>query len=244
MKPDEPLSLTVHSLPAPGPQDVRRRTLSGRLKMLLVLLACAAPVLASYFTYYVIRPEGRSNYGTLVQPTRTMPPGLSLRTLEGQAVDPKSLRNQWLLVVVGGGSCDAACAQRLYMQRQLRQMLGKERERLDKVWLITDDAPLAPELRASLAGLEPVQALHHENAPGDERGMRSWDHVAVLLQLLQHFGNVQHVACFDPEVEFLDDRLCKQFDECRGIGQCRDFDAADQVRSKPGHHAKVFAHQF
>ena len=159
MKPDEPLSLTVHSMPAPGPQDVRRRTLSGRLKMLLVLLACAAPVLASYFTYYVIRPEGRTNYGTLVQPTRTIPPGLALRTLEGQTVDPRSLRNQWLLVVVGGGGCDAACVQRLYTQKQLRQMLGKERERLDKVWLITDDAPLAPELRASLGGLEPVQAL-------------------------------------------------------------------------------------
>ena len=159
MKPDEPLSMTVHSLPAPGPQDVRQRTLSGRLKMLLVLLACAAPVLASYFTYYVIRPEGRSNYGALVQPTRALPPGLSLRTLDGQAVDPKSLRNQWLLVVVGGGRCDAGCEQRLYLQRQLRQMLGKERERLDKVWLITDDAPLAPPLRVSLAGLEPVQAL-------------------------------------------------------------------------------------
>ena len=158
-KPDEPLGLTVHTLPAAGAQDVRRRTVSGRLKMLLVLLACAAPVLASYFTYYVIRPEGRSNYGTLVQPTRTLPPGLSLRTLEGQPVDPKSLRNQWLLVVVGGGGCDAACAQRLYLQRQLRQMLGKERERLDKVWLITDDAPLAPELQSSLAGLEPVRAL-------------------------------------------------------------------------------------
>ena len=146
-------------MPEPGPQDLRRRTLSGRLKMLLVLLACAAPVVASYFTYYVIRPEGRSNYGTLMQPTRTMPPGLSLRSLEGQAVDPKSLRNQWLLVVVGGGACDAACVQRLYMQKQLRQMLGKERERLDKLWLITDDAALAPELRASLGGLEPVQAL-------------------------------------------------------------------------------------
>lgn len=157
--PDEPLGLTVHTMPAPGPEDIRRRTVSGRLKMLLVLLACAAPVVASYFTYYVIRPDGRSNYGTLVQPTRTMPANLSLRDLDGQPVDPVSLRKQWLLVVVGGGACDAACAQRLYTQRQLRQMLGRERERLDKVWLITDDAPLTPDLRASLQGLEPVQAL-------------------------------------------------------------------------------------
>ena len=151
--------LTVHTMPAPGPEDIRRRTVSGRLKMLLVLLACAAPVVASYFTYYVIRPDGRSNYGTLVQPTRTMPATLALRDLDGKAVDPVSLRKQWLLVMVGGGACDAPCAQRLYTQRQLRQMLGRERERLDKVWLITDDAPLAPDLRASLQGLEPVQAL-------------------------------------------------------------------------------------
>ena len=146
-------------MPAPGPEDLRRRTVSGRLKMLLVLLACAAPVVASYFTYYVIRPDGRSNYGTLVQPTRTMPATLPLRDLEGKTVDPVSLRKQWLLVAVGGGACDVACAQRLYTQRQLRQMLGRERERLDKIWLITDDAPLAPDLRASLQGLEPVQAL-------------------------------------------------------------------------------------
>ena len=30
------------------------------------------------------------------------------------------------------------------MQRQLREMLGRERDRLDKVWLVTDDAPPAP----------------------------------------------------------------------------------------------------
>ena len=156
---DEPLGLTVHTMPKPGPQDLRRRTVSGRIKMLLVLLACAAPVLASYFTYYVIRPEGRSNYGTLVQPSRTMPASLTLRNLEGQPVETSSLRNQWLLVVVGTGACDEACMQRLYMQRQLRQMVGRERERLDKVWLIVDEAPLPAELKAYLTGPEPVQVL-------------------------------------------------------------------------------------
>lgn len=156
---DEPLGLTVHTMPTPGPKDLRRRTVSGRIKMLLVLLACAAPVLASYFTYYVIRPEGRSNYGTLVQPSRTMPASLTLRNLDGQPVETSSLRNQWLLVVVGAGACDPACMQRLYMQRQLRQMVGRERDRLDKVWLIVDEAPVPAELKAYLAGPEPVQVL-------------------------------------------------------------------------------------
>ena len=42
------------------------------------------------------------------------------------------------------------------MQRQLREMLGRERDRIDKVWLVTDDAPLSPALRAALEAAVPV----------------------------------------------------------------------------------------
>jgi hypothetical protein len=58
--PDEPLTLTVHTLPQPGEAAAvdASRTRTGRWKMLLLLLVCAAPVIASYFTYYVIRPRG------------------------------------------------------------------------------------------------------------------------------------------------------------------------------------------
>lgn len=152
----EPVGLTVHSVPVPDSE--RGRTAGGRLKMLLVLLACAAPVVASYFTYYVIRPEGRSNYGSLILPTRSIP-ALALRTLDGATLDARSLRGQWLLVSVGPSACAGACEKRLFMQRQVRQMLGRERDRLDKVWLVTDDAPLKPELRAALEGAVPVRVL-------------------------------------------------------------------------------------
>jgi hypothetical protein len=154
---DEPVGLTVHSVPLLRP-GADRRTLSGRLKMLLVLLACAAPVVASYFTYYVIRPEGRSNYSTLITPTRAMPAG-PWRALDGSAVDGATLRGQWLLVSVGPSACAGDCEKRLFIQRQLREMLGRERERLDKVWLVTDDAPLAPALRSALDAVPPVRVL-------------------------------------------------------------------------------------
>ena len=153
----EPVSLTVHS--PPSLDALKRRTVGGRWKMALILLACAAPVIASYFTYYVIRPEGRTNYGTLIQPTRTLPAALALATLEGQPVSPSTLRGQWLLVAVGPGGCDAACEQRLYFQRQVREMLGREADRVDKVWLVTDDAPVSPVLLAALSQGEPVAML-------------------------------------------------------------------------------------
>ncbi len=145
----EPLGLTVHSLPAPTLQGDLRRTRSGRLKMLLVLGVCAAPVLASYFTYFVVRPETRNNYGTLITPTRSMP-DLPLHRLDGGAVSVASLKGQWLLISVGPAECAEACEKRLFMQRQLREMLGRERDRVDKLWLVTDAAEVPAALRAAL----------------------------------------------------------------------------------------------
>lgn len=144
---DQPLGMTVHSLPEPN-QD---RTKNGRLKMLMVLLLCAAPVVASYFTYYVIRPEGRRNFGELIDPQRTTPP-LVATNLDGQSVNLQTLKGQWLLVSVSGGACDAACQNHLYLQRQLREALGKEKERLDWVWLISDAAPVPSALQPALKG--------------------------------------------------------------------------------------------
>lgn len=160
----EPLGLTVHSLPDPAQLGDRARVRSGRLKMLLVLLACALPVLASYFTYYVVRPGGQgAAYSTLIQPTVAIP-AVEATRLDGQRVALPSLKGQWLLVVVGPASCGEACEQRLYMQRQLREMTGRERDRIDKLWLITDDAPVAPALRSAL---EATPAMHLLRVPQD-----------------------------------------------------------------------------
>lgn len=158
--PEQPLGLTVHSMPTPGLDDGdARRTASGRLKMLLVLAVCASPVIASYLTYFVIRPQTRSNYADLIQPTRTVPADLGLQSLDGAPVAAAGLKGQWLLVVVAGGGCDALCEQQLYFQRQLVEMTGREKGRIDKLWLVNDDAPLRPEIaRAVSAGLA-VQVL-------------------------------------------------------------------------------------
>jgi hypothetical protein len=126
--------------------DPARRVRSGRLRMALILFACAAPVIASYFTYYVIRPGDRTNYSSLILPTRAMPADLAMRTLDNVAVTPESLRDQWLLLTVGPSACDAACEKHLLLQRQLPEMLGRDYDRIDRLWLITDDGVPRPEL--------------------------------------------------------------------------------------------------
>jgi len=116
----------------------RRR---GLIKLFLVISICAAPVIASYYIYYFVRPEGRVNYGDLIEPQRVMPQ-LTLRELDGNAVEIQSLKGKWLLVMAADGACDSACSDKLYHLRQVRMSTGKERERVERVWFIMDGEPL------------------------------------------------------------------------------------------------------
>ena len=50
---------------------INAQTRRGRIQMLLLLLACASPVIASYFAFYVVKPQGgKTNFGTLVYPAQ------------------------------------------------------------------------------------------------------------------------------------------------------------------------------
>lgn len=209
--PDEPLTLTVHSLPAPDQAGASRAasTRAGRWKMLALLVVCAAPVVASYFTYYVIRPEGRRNYGELIQPQRPLPAFTGLN-IAGQAVPLTSLKDQWLLISVAGSDCDEACQQHLYLQRQLRETLGREKDRLDWVWLRTGPVKLAEPLKAATAA---AQVLHVDAAE-----LSQWLEPAAGHQLQDHLyvvdplGNwmMRFPADFDPKQAKRDlDRLLR-----------------------------------
>ncbi len=148
---DAPVSFTVHSMQTPALDGAAvRRTKNGRMKMLLVLAICAAPVIASYLAYFVIRPEGRTNYSELIQPQAPIPADLALTDLQGAPFRADALKGQWLMVVVSAAACDAVCEKHLWVQRQLRETLGRDKDRVDKVWLITDAAMPKPQ---TLAGV-------------------------------------------------------------------------------------------
>lgn len=141
----------MHNLPAPDAVLARqaRRTRAGRWQMLLLALVCAAPVIASYYSYYVARPEARRSFGELIEPQPPLSTA-SATDLSGRPVELSTLKGQWLLLSVAGGACDAACENNLYLQRQLREGLGKDKDRLDWVWLVSDDARLPEALLPAL----------------------------------------------------------------------------------------------
>jgi len=120
---------------------VDMQTRRGRIQMLLLLLACAAPVIASYLAYYVFKPEGgKTNFGTLVQPVQNMNPAWFDIPFNGK----------WtLLVARPAGDCNIkneSCLEALFLMRQLRIAVGRESSRVQLVWVNTDGKLVDPEV--------------------------------------------------------------------------------------------------
>jgi hypothetical protein len=153
--------------------------------MIALLLVCASPVIASYFTYYVIRPEGRRNYGELIDPQRPLP-SFTGTDLSGQPVPLNRLRDQWLLISVSDSACDEVCQKHLYQQHQLREGLGKDKERLDWVWLRTNAGPLAEPLKAATASATVLQV--------DPQALAGWLQPAPGQQLRDHLYVVDPIG--------------------------------------------------
>lgn len=120
---------------------INAQTRRGRLQMLFLLLACAAPVIASYLAYYVFKPEGgKTNFGTLIQPAQDVNPAWFDIPFNGK----------WtLLIARPAGECtikNESCLEALFLMRQLRVAVGRESGRVQLVWVNTDGKPVDPEV--------------------------------------------------------------------------------------------------
>ncbi len=120
---------------------INARTRRGRIQMLFLLLACASPVIASYFAYYVIKPTGgKTNLGTLVYPAQEF---------NGAWLDVP-MQGKWSLLIARPASdCqmkDEKCIEALYLMRQARVAMGRESRRLQLIWVNTDGKAVDPEV--------------------------------------------------------------------------------------------------
>ncbi|MGZ3157493.1 MAG: SCO family protein [Burkholderiaceae bacterium] len=114
----------------------------GRWKLFAVLAVCAFPLIASYVTYYVIKPQSRTNYGTLIDPRLHPMPQLGTTALDGKPLTLETFKGKWVMLEIGDSECLEPCKKKLFEMRQLRLMQGKEMDRIERVWLITDDKPI------------------------------------------------------------------------------------------------------
>ncbi|OGS99525.1 MAG: cytochrome C oxidase subunit I [Gallionellales bacterium RBG_16_56_9] len=124
----------------------RSKQTSGRWKALAILAICLLPLAASYFTYYVIKPQARTNYGTLLEPRDYPIPALQATALDGTPAGLDAYQGKWIMLQVDSAQCPQPCRNKLFQMRQLRLTQGRERDRVERVWLVTDQNPVETQL--------------------------------------------------------------------------------------------------
>jgi len=109
-----------------------------RAKFLILALIFFGPVGVAMWGYYFSdgwRPVGQTEHGDLVRPAHPMP-AFTLPQRDGEKFGLEDLDGKWTLVYIDGWDCDTGCVDALYNTRQIRLALGKEMDRVQRVFLV------------------------------------------------------------------------------------------------------------
>jgi hypothetical protein len=131
-------------------EEIRARNL--RTVALLAALFLI-PLLLAFLMYYADawRPAGRTNYGELILPARTLPRVSALYSAS-------TFTHTWSLVYIGAGACEDACQNALFVMRQTRLTLNNDMHRVQQVFLATASMPAKESLAREHAGLIVINA--------------------------------------------------------------------------------------
>jgi hypothetical protein len=162
----------------------------GRRTLLLLAAIAIAPVVASYSVYYFFPREQRTNYGELLA---TVAPPLVGTRADGQPFALAQLRGKWVLAIAAGGGCGAVCQRGLYATRQARTIQGREMERVQRVWLVTDNAALDAALLQQHADVRVVRVA------ADALG--AFPAGAGRIYLIDPLGNLVLAFPQDPDIK-------------------------------------------
>jgi len=111
---------------------------SGKRVLIFVVAIFVIPVAASMLMYLSgWRPAATGNHGQLIQPVRKIE-DKALQTLEGKPVRLSELHGKWTMVYFGSSACNETCIKSLYAMRQIHVSQGKEMDRLQRVFILTD----------------------------------------------------------------------------------------------------------
>lgn len=138
---------------AVAPANPRR----GNRTLWLILAVCLFPFVASTALYYLAPPKNRMNYGDLIAPPLPIPE-LALAGLDGKPIRLGTLRGKWTMVHIDQAGCAPACRDKLYKMRQVRLTQNKNMDRVQRLWIVTDDVPVSDSLLREYAGTIIVRA--------------------------------------------------------------------------------------
>ncbi len=138
----------------------------GRLRRIAPLLIMITIFAAPYFFASTIYESGNffsfgkaSNKGALISPVRKIET-IEMVRLDGSLMNSDELLGKWTLVTVGSSECGMVCLDNLYKLRQVRLAVGKERSRVNRLYLLMGDDESRQKFTKNLdgfAGMEVVE---------------------------------------------------------------------------------------
>ena len=147
-------------------------------KLFWIGVICAAPLVLGTAAYvFGWRSGATSNYGELLAP----------KPVSASALEP--LRGKWVLVTFDSAACDAYCEKKLYIVRQVRRAQGKDMDRVERLWALTEGTKPRSELLAAIEGTR-LADLASAGFPGS-----AVDHIYVIDPL----GNLMMRYPRDPD---------------------------------------------
>jgi len=126
-----------------------RKTTWARVQMLLIASVFFGPLIVATIMYYggYFQPEGRTNHGVLLEPIMSVVDELPAAEIVQQG------DGYWVLIYKNTRVCAEPCVDALYTLRQARKILGKEMDRLQRVFLHGESLPDTVFLADEHAGL-------------------------------------------------------------------------------------------
>lgn len=174
-----------------------------RAPLFAILAISLAPVVFALLAYYVpalgLRPAPQTHYGQLIEPQRPIPADLGLRDEQGHSYDLQQLKGHWLLISAGPGACPQTCVRGLFVLRNSHASQGKNVNRVERIWLVTDDTPINPIVHEAYQGTRVLR--------GDPAALGAWlapdtpDTAAALARELWIVDPLGHLMMRFPDAE-------------------------------------------
>jgi cytochrome oxidase Cu insertion factor (SCO1/SenC/PrrC family) len=135
----------------------------------LLLLVSGLPYLVSWIWFANMdnMPElAPSNRGELITPVRSIA-GLTLQNLNAEQLQTDSLKGNWLLIMAGNSSCDEACLKNVFYMRQVRRLMGEDRQKIQRIFLLTDQEKTS-EFAEKIKPFEGMSVVTTDSADGEQ----------------------------------------------------------------------------
>ncbi|MBS0326505.1 MAG: hypothetical protein JSS46_08170 [Proteobacteria bacterium] len=184
--------MTDERSPSIPPRGTDRRT---RRLIVLIALIAVAPIVLAWGAYHYWPRNARTNYGELL--TTAPMPRITGERIGGTsaAFDTDALRGRWLVLYASGGGCDSHCEQALYATRQARTLQNAERNRVLRIWLVTDSA----QPSAQIAGEHPDLEIARVSPASVTKLPRG----SAAIYLVDPLGNLVLAWPVEPDIKAL-----------------------------------------